>query len=160
MTNPSPRETESLSGFLVVETRADRPGYVRVYPTRETPSAPSADEPDTDADSPHPRLRYAAAFPALHVAGMHAQTALHRSIVDAESGLFRADPVVAAAAVEAIDLAHRRLYLDPKIAADPRFARLVDQRHARQRLYDRIWTLVGILAILVLILFSQIPVFF
>lgn len=144
-----------LEGYLIVETRADRPGLVRVF---SAPQKPSLSD-DTTADASRPRIRYAAFFPALHVARMHAQTALRRSMVDAEAGLYRTDPVTAAAAVDSIDLSHRRVYLAPEIESDPGFRAAREQRHRRQRLANRIWTIVGVLAIILLVLFAQIPVF-
>lgn len=142
-------------GYLVVETQADHDGFVRVHATRHTPALPEGTSPDPT----RPLLRYAAFFPSLHVATMHAQTALRRGMVDAEAGLYRTDPVTAIAAVEAIDLDHRRVFLDPTLAADPRLSMLIEQRRTRQLWTNRVWTAVGILAILLLILFAQIPVF-
>jgi hypothetical protein len=144
-------------GYLVVETHPDHADLVRVYGTGQLPlPIPTG---DAHPDSTKSRVRYAASFPALLVAQMHAQTALRRNMVDAEAGLYRVDPVTAIAAVEAIDLSHRRVYMDPEIAADPRLAALIDRRRERHRRTRRIWTIVGILAIILLVLFAQIPVF-
>jgi hypothetical protein len=145
----------NLEGYLIVETRADRPGLIRVFssPQYPTPSDVAVDDPT------RPRIRYAAFFPALHVARMHAQTALRRSMVDAEAGLYRTDPITAVAAVDAIDLSHRRIYLAPEIESDPGFSAAREHRRGRQRLANRIWTIVGILALILLALFAQIPVF-
>lgn len=144
-----------LEGYLIVETREDRPGLVRVFssPQNPTPSDVAATDPS------EPRLRYAAFFPALHVARMHAQTALRHSMVDAEAGLYRTDPVTAAAAVDEIDLSHRRVYLAPEIESDPGFSAGREQRRGRRRLANRIWMTVGILALILLALFARIPVF-
>ncbi|EGV16784.1 hypothetical protein [Thiocapsa marina] len=144
-----------LEGYLIIETRGDRPGLVRVFssPQNPTPSDVAA------ADPTRPRIRYAAFFPALHVARMHAQTALRRSMLDAEAGLYRTDPVTAAAAVDAIDLSHRRVYLAPEIESDPGFRAARVKRSRRHRLANHIWTAVGVLALILLFLFAQIPVF-
>lgn len=144
-----------LEGYLIVETRADRPGLVRVF---GAPQAPSPAEIET-SDPSRPRVCYAAFFPALHVARMHAQTALRHSMVDAEAGLYRTDPVTATAAVDAIDLVHRRIFVAPEIESDPRLFAQIEKRCKRRRLANRIWTAVGILAIILLVLFAQIPVF-
>ncbi|RKT46158.1 hypothetical protein [Thiocapsa rosea] len=144
-----------LEGYLIVETRDDRPGLVRVFSSPQNPTTSDV----VGTDSAGPRLRYAAFFPALHVARMHAQTALRRSMVDAEAGLYRTDPVTAAAAVDAIDLTHQRVYLAPEIESDPGFSTAREQRRGRRRWLNRIWTAVGILAIILLVLFAQIPVF-
>lgn len=144
-----------LEGYLIVETRADRPDLVRVFGAAQKPSLSDG----TTVDPSRPRIGYAAFFPALHIARMHAQTALRHVMVDAEAGLYRTDPVTAAAAVDAIDLAHRRLFLAPEIESDPRFLAQIEKRFKRHRLANRIWTAVGILAIILLVLFAQIPVF-
>ena len=102
-------------------------------------------------------IRYVAAFDSLAIALMHAQTALRRCLIDVEAGLYRTDPLTAVAAVDAIDLRHQVRYLDPELAADPRLSVLTGQRRARRRRIDRVWTAVGILAILLLLLLGQIP---
>ncbi len=142
-------------GYLVVETHPEHPEFVRVLSTRESPVLSNGLPPD--AGIPH--IRYVAYFYALHVAQMHAQTALRKWMVDAEAGLYRVDPVTAVAAVDAIDLRHQRLYLAPEIESDPRFLAQIAQRQRRQRLANHIWMAVGILAIILLVLFAQIPVF-
>jgi hypothetical protein len=143
------------NGYLVVETHPDHADLVRVYGTRELPILPDG----SPTDPGRPRIRYVASFSALQVAQMHAQTALRKGMVDAEAGLYRVDPLTAVAAVDAIDLSHRTIHLDPRIAADPRLSAEIEQRRRRQRMAGRIWTSVGILAIIILILLSQIPVF-
>jgi hypothetical protein len=156
---PAPEQTamSEPEGYLVVETHPDHADLVRIYGTAQLPlPIPTG---DAHADSTKSRVRYAASFPALVVAQMHAQTALGRNMVDAEAGLYRVDPVTAIAAVEAIDLSHRRVYMDPEIAADPRLSALIDRRRERHRRVRRIWTIVGILAIILLVLLAQIPVF-
>lgn len=172
--NPNPTEPGSC---LIVETRADRPGLVRVHVCESCPTHPpqrpdqqpeqldSSARPAEKAETSGPQrtspqspiLRYAAVFDAIEIARMHAQTALSPYMVDADSGLYRIDPVSAVAAIDTIDLRHRCLYLDPLIAADPRLHRESVRRRTRQRLVARIWTLVGLLAIVILILFAQIP---
>lgn len=142
-------------GYLIVETHPGHPDLVRVQGTQRSPVPPDGSPPDPSS----PRICYIAFFSALHVARMHAQTALRNRMVDAEAGLYRVDPVTAVAAVDAIDLRHQRLYLASEIESDPRFLEQIERRHWRQRLANRIWTAVGILAILLLFLFAQIPVF-
>ncbi len=155
MIRPEQPAMSEREGYLVVETRADRTGLVRVY-AEHRPPIPS---PEQSTDPQQPRVRYVASFPALHVARMHAQTALRRYMVDAETGLYRVDPVTAIAAVEAIDLSHRRVYLDPDLASDPNLSEQVERRRKLHLWRNRFWTGVGLLGILLLILLSQIPVF-
>lgn len=142
-------------GYLVVETDPEHHDLVRVRSTLESPVPPGG-SPLGERPS---RICYVAFFSALHVARMHAQTALRRQMVDAEAGLYRVDPVTAVAAVDAIDLRHQRLYLAPEIESDPRFRAQIAHRQRRHHLANRVWMAVGILAIIVLVLFAQIPVF-
>ena len=61
--------------------------------------------------------------------------------------------------MDAIDLVHRRLYIAPEIESDPRLFAQIEKRCKRRRLANRIWMAVGVLAIILLVLFAQIPVF-
>lgn len=143
------------AGYLIIETRSDRPGLVRLYPAPAPP-------PSLTAGSPGPsgaRTRYVVSFHSLHVALMHAQTALGRHLVDIDSGLYRVDPVTAVAAVEAIELSHRRIHIDPEIAADPRLSAEIARRQRHQGWLGWIWATIGLLALLALLLFSLLPVF-
>lgn len=136
------------TGYLIVETRPDRLGWVRIRGADHPPISPAAPR----VESAEPWIRYAASFANLHVALMHAHAALRHRTIDAEAGLYRVDPVTAVAAVEAIDLGHRPVYLDPQIASDPRFASEVERRRRRHRQLDRFFTGVGLAAIGLLLL--------
>jgi hypothetical protein len=99
-----------------------------------------------------PQIRYAALFNDLNVALMHAHTALRRGLIDIDAQLYRANPARAVAAIDAIDLSHRRVYLDPELAADPALDAEIGRRRRMRRRIDRIWNGVGIAAILLLII--------
>nr|WP_207162307.1 hypothetical protein [Thiocapsa imhoffii] len=142
---------------MIVETHPDHPGLVRVHASHEQPVLHTAGGVATPRQPV--RLHYVAAFNALHVARMHAQTALGRYLVDSEHGLYRTDPITAIAAVDAIDLAHRERYLDPEYVDDPRLLEQVARRRRRHRINRRIWNGIGLLAIILLILLSQVPIF-
>lgn len=148
--NPTAR-----AGYLIIETRSDRPGLVRLYAASAPPSSLTAGSPDPLGAE----TAYVASFQSCHIALMHAQTALGRRLVDIDAGLYRVDPVMAVAAVEAIELSHRRIHIDPEIAADPRLSAEIARRHRHQGWVGWIWTSVGLLALLVLLLFSLVPVF-
>lgn len=131
-------------GYLLVETHPTHPGLVRI---READQAPT-----DDAAAPGPQVRYAARFDDVAAARMHAHERLRRRLVDVDGGLYRSDPLTAVAAVEAIALRHRRIYLDPDLAREPGFAEAVAAHRARQARIGRIWQAVGAAAVLLLIL--------
>ena len=83
---------------------------------------------------------------------MHAHTALRRGLIDIDAHLSTADPVTAVGAIDAIVLSHRRVYLDPELAADPALEAEIGRRRRMHRRIDRIWNGVGIAAILLLII--------
>jgi hypothetical protein len=135
-------------GYLLIETHPDHPGQVRLQGAEHLP-----DQSPTDSvPSPHPRVRYAARFGDLDTALMHAHTALRRRLIDIDARLYGADAAMAVAAVDAIDLSHRRIYLDPDLAADPALEAEIGRRRRRHRCIDRIWNGIGIAAVLLLII--------
>ncbi len=134
-------------GYLIVETPADRGGLIRVWIAEQRPPAPCT----PDDRTPHaPRMCCAAQFSDVDTARMHAHRHLHRNTVDAEAGLYRVDPAAGVAAVDAIDLRHRIVYLDPKLVDDPRRTLLTRRHQLRRRRIDRIFTGVGIAAVVLL----------
>ena len=135
------------AGYLVIETNRARPGLVRILQTDSLPP----EERRGDRNGEGPRVRYAARFNDVSAGRMHAHNALRWRLVDVEAGLYRCDPVAAAAALEASALTHRTAYLDPELEQDPRFAEITAARRRRHRLIDRIWRAVGIAAVLFLI---------
>ena len=145
------------SGYLIVETRADHAGRVRIYSAARQPTLLAESQTPASEDPAIPCIRYVAVFDSLDVALMHAQTALRGCLIDVDAGLYRTDPLTAVAAVDAIDLRHQVQYLDPALAADPRLSAATEQRRTRRRWIDRAWTAVGILAILLLLLLGQFP---
>lgn len=138
-------------GYLLIEAHPDYPDRVRLVtsdrPPSEPPSPPSGMPPGH-----HPRILYAALFNDLDVAAMHAHTALRRDLVDIDAHLYRTDTLWAVAAVESIALNHRRIYLDPDLASDPRLGTEIARRQGRLRRWDRVWNGIGLLAVLLLVL--------
>jgi hypothetical protein len=137
-------------GYLLIETHPDFPGRVRLVTSERPPGEPS--DPAPSAPPAGPRIRYAARVSNLEVAAMHAHAALRRDLIDIDTHLYRTDPVQAVAALESIALSHRRIYLDPDLAADPRLDAEIARRRARLLRRDRIWKGIGILAVGLLLL--------
>jgi hypothetical protein len=127
------------SGYLLLETSASHPGLVRIFITATLPPLPG---PAAD-----PELRHAVRFDDIDVARMHAHELLCRRLVDIDAGLYRAGPLEAVAAVESIGLSHRRVYLDPALAADPALEPAIATLIARRQRRDRIWEWVGMAAL-------------
>ncbi len=133
-------------GYLIVESHPDHPGLVRVAALDQWPTGPA-----TGHQSPA-QTHYVVLFADIGTALMHAHTALRRHLVDIDTRLYQADPVFAVAAVSALELPHRPIYLDPGLIDSPALAEGIAQRQRRYRRNDRAWNLVGILAILFLLL--------
>lgn len=146
-------------GYLLIETHPDHPGRIHIRGVDHLEAIPpDAIPPDAIRPGPtraepvrEPRIRYAARFGDLDVALMHAHTVLRRGLIDIDAHLYRADPVTAVAAVDAIELNHRRVYLDPCLAADPGLEAEIARHHRVHRRIDRIWNGVGIAALLLLL---------
>lgn len=127
--------------LLVIETHPEHPGLVRVLIRPGFPDEFPAPE------APH--IRYAARFDDVETARMHAFTALKRYLVDVDASLFRVPVETAVAAVEAIGLTHRKVFLDPDLAAahGDCIERLVAEARRRRRRSDLIWQWVGWIAL-------------
>ena len=136
------------TGTLIVESSNRHPELVRIY-TREQPPAVLQQTPESD-----PRIRYMATFEDVDAAAMHAHEALRRRLVDLDNRLYRVELLTAIAAVEAIGLHHRRVFLDPELDTPAReaIAAKATRRVARRRRLNRIWTGVGWFALGLLLL--------
>lgn len=127
------------SAYLLLETSASHPGLARLFIAETLPPLPG---PAAD-----PELRHAVRFTDIDVARMHAHELLRRRLVDIDAGLYQAGPLEAVAAVESIDLSHRRAYLDPALANDPALKTAIATLIARRLRRDRLWEWVGMAAL-------------
>jgi len=131
----------------LIESRDDRPDRIRVRALAELPAMQSGTVLKSEGDA---RLRYAARFEDVDAALMHAHNALRRRLIDVDRRLYRTDPIEAVAAVDAIDLPHRRVHLDATLAGDDRLTARIARRRAGHERDDRIWTGIGAAALLFL----------
>lgn len=138
------------AGYLLVESPAAHPGLVRLRMTEQPPAQPDTDRA-ADAANASGILHYCAYFQRLDLARMHAHTALRWRLVDIDAGLYRASPLAATVAVDSLDLGRQRIYIDPALLDDPAFHRRTRDRTRRRRWRDWLWSLVGLLALLLLI---------
>lgn len=124
-------------GYLAVETHRKRPGMIRLFSAERSPAP---ERPD-----PHqPRVRYVARFNDGTAALMHAHEFLKRRLIDPDTRLYRVSLERAIAAVQAIELRHRQVYIDPELDEESRM--LIDVERAglqriaarRRRLFETI----------------------
>jgi hypothetical protein len=126
-------------GYLTIETNHAHPGMIRLRGLDSSPTAfPSY-------------LKYVARFPDVDAALMHFHSGLRRRLVDVDKRLYRASETEAIAVSEAIELPHRRIYLDPELAQDPNLPGAVERLHRSHRFCARLFDLIGILALLALL---------
>jgi hypothetical protein len=133
------------SGYLAIETHRDRPGIVRLVLSTEAPDP----APIARADR---RLRYIARFDDQEAALMHTHEILRRRLIDPDTHLYRVSPERAIAAIESLDLKHRRTYLDSEFSDESRSAiasltkRFLMQRRAWATVFETLGYIgIGIL---------------
>ena len=126
------------TGYLSIETHEQHRGRIRILVSADKPDLKS--RPDAA-----PRIRYIARFNDSEAGLMHTHEILKRRLLDADSHLYRVPLEQAVAAVESIDLRHRRIYLDPDLSDESReeVAALARRQVDRRRRRDRVFKLIG-----------------
>lgn len=135
------------NGYLAIETHVDHTGLVRLIVTSKPP------DPAATAHAQR-RIRYIARFNDSEAALMHTHEHLKRRLLDPDTHLYRVPLEQAIAAIESIDLRHRRIYLDSDFS-DASHARVADRiaRYRRQRRRrDTFFRVLGYIAIGMLLL--------
>ena len=134
------------SGYLAIETHRDRPGIVRLVLSTEAPDP----APATHAVR---RLRYIARFNDREAALMHTHQILRRRLIDLDTRLYRVPPERAIAAVESLDLKHRRTYLDSEFSDESRsaIASLTEGLRSQRRAWATIFQTLGYIGIGILL---------
>jgi len=127
------------SGYLTIETDPSYPGTVRLRGMDAMP----ANHPTS--------LKYASRFTDLDAALMHFHRALRRQVVDLEQRVYRTPESNAIAVAEAIELPHRRVFIDPNLADNHDLTTEIDRLHRSHRHWDRLFDLVGVVALLLLL---------
>ena len=144
------RATQGISvkaGYLAVETHQERPGLVRLTLTPEPPHTSA--QPPGDR-----RVRYVARFNDGDAALMHTHEILRWRLLDLQTRIYRVAFERAIAAIDALDLKHRGIYLDPALSDTARAAIAATKQrfiNARRR-KDRLFELAGYLGIALLLL--------
>lgn len=134
------------SGFLSLQTHPDHPGLVRVTAHDIQPELATPDGQTS--------FRYVARFEDIEAGEMHLHNCMRRRLVDLDNRIYRGELEYMIACVEAENLDHVRVWLDPAIAdaTSQRIEQLISRMRANSRRYDRIWQAIGIAAILMLLL--------
>jgi hypothetical protein len=147
--NWNPKKTELgcvQTGYLAIETHRDRPGIVRLVLSTEAPDPAPAAHADR-------RLRYISRFNDREAALMHTHEILRRRLIDLDTHLYRVPPERAIAAVESLDLKHRRIYLDSEFSDESRsaIASLTERLRSRRRAWATLFQTLGYIGIGILL---------
>jgi hypothetical protein len=141
------------TGYLVLETHPERKDMVRVLMKDELPN--------TQAASPGSQIRYIARFNDIDAGQMHLHNMMHKHLVNLDNHIYNIDLKQAIAAIEADDLNHTRVWIDPLL--NDRERTTIDEQTAKFKLrhkwWNRVWLIVGTLFVIYfffMTLFSQI----
>jgi hypothetical protein len=133
-----------------------RAGYLYISPCRDLPGAVCLREA---AVAPGAAQEAGAVvfFWDLDAAVMHFHADLRRYLLDLDRKAYRTSLVQAAAALDAIDLRHHRVYLAPELAASPALAEATGRLQRKHQRVRRIFDWVGIIGLLLLLLTALLP---
>ncbi|MES9991595.1 MAG: hypothetical protein ABW098_06540 [Candidatus Thiodiazotropha sp.] len=138
------------TGYLTLETHPEHQGMVRVHVKDELPN--------TQDGSYGSHVRYIARFNDIEAGQMHLHNMMHTHLVDLDNHIYRIELNQAIAAIEADDLNHTRVWMDPSLSDDDRS--LIDQQTNRFRLrhkrWNRFWMIVGGFFIVLFLVMSTI----
>ena len=135
------------SGYIAIETHTERPGLVRFVLCDKLP------DPDPTGHS-ELRWRYIAGFNDREAALMHIHELLKRQLLDPDTHMYRTSPERAIAAVESLDLKHRRIYLDPDFDGHSKatITSLTEKYVGRRRAWTSLFQVLGYIGIGLLLL--------
>ncbi|MBT3044953.1 MAG: hypothetical protein KME67_19005 [Candidatus Thiodiazotropha sp. (ex Codakia orbicularis)] len=141
------------TGYLTLETHPEHLDLVRVIVKDELPNTQEA--------SYGSQIRYIARFNDIDAGQMHLHNMLHNNLVDLDNHIYRIDLNQAIAAVEADDLNHARVWIDPSLGENDRS--FIDTQTAKFKLrhkkWNRFWLIVGAVFVIyffIMTLFGQI----
>lgn len=132
-------------GYLLLETHPERPGVVSVS-TGE--GAPQLDRSG---------LRFAARFDDIDAALMHLHEGLRGHLYNLEPRRYAVDLDEAIATADAVELDHRRVFIEPSLAERSSLKDHIKRLHRRHRRFDWLMHAIGALALILLLLRGFIP---
>jgi hypothetical protein len=119
------------TGYLVLETHPEHQGLVRILMKDELPN--------TQAASPGSQIRYIARFNDIDAGQMHLHNMLHNDLVDLDNHIYRIGLEQAIAAIEADELNHARVWIDPSLSDNDRS--LIDKQTIKFKLRHKRWNI-------------------
>lgn len=132
-------------GYLLLETQPDQPEVVSVR-TQET-------VPRLDWSG----LRFVARFDDIDAALMHLHAGLRRHLYSLEPQRYAVSIDEAVAAADAIELDHRRVFIEPELAECGTLHKQIQRLHRQHQRFDWLMHAIGALALVILILWGLIP---
>lgn len=123
------------AGYLLLETRPEQPGIVWARAQQDAPQAAASD------------LRFAARFADIDAALMHFHQQVRRQLRSLEPRSYAVDLAEAVAAVDAIELDHRRVYIDPSLPRMDAIDARIEELHRRHQRKNWMLQAVGIIAV-------------
>lgn len=134
------------TGFLTLETHPGHRDLVRVRMRERMPDLATRDD-ETE-------IRYLARFQDIEAAQMHVQNMMHGFLVNLEHRIYEKPLVEMIACVEADELDHARVWIDPGINQDElaRIESLVKRHRRRRKWIDLAWQAAGIAGLILLFL--------
>jgi hypothetical protein len=133
-------------GYVLLESNAEHPGLIRVANVEIRPDpAPTGHETT--------RIHCVVAFDDSDAAVLHFHEALKRRLVDPDTHLYRAPVEQGIAALDAIDLRHRVLYLDCDFSSDQRqvITDLTARYRGRKQRVRKVFDTIGYIAFALLL---------
>ncbi|MCU7936528.1 MAG: hypothetical protein KZQ99_16900 [Candidatus Thiodiazotropha sp. (ex Dulcina madagascariensis)] len=125
------------TGYLTLETHPEHRGLVRVLVKEELPN--------TQAASYGSKIRYIARFDDIEAGQMHLHNLLHHTLIDLDNHIYRIDLDWVIAAIEAVDLRHNRVWIDPSLSDSEK--QVIDAQTAKLKLrhkrWNTFWLIVG-----------------
>ena len=134
------------AGYLYLQTHNDHPELVRVLTSEHSP--------DVQHSQPPTAIPYVARFNDLDAAKMHFHNELRRKLVDIDTSLYQISLAEAIATVEAEELRHQRVWIDPALSQSAlnQVETITARAQRRHQLHNLIWRTVGVIAIVWLLL--------
>ncbi|MBK5930927.1 hypothetical protein [Halochromatium salexigens] len=136
-------------GYLLLETEPDQPP--------DQPDVVLVSTQDHEPRPDRPGLGFVACFDDIEAASMHLHERLRHQLITLEPRRYAVTLEEAVIAADAIELDHRRTFIDPALAERARLDRRIEALHRQHRWHDRLLHAVGAFAVILLLLWGMLP---